>query len=204
MGRLTLYTVVFGDDYHTYVDGWLDAALNVGADEVLIVSDRHRFVPDGVRLVMHQTGYHFREAGMRQHAVQLAQSEWVWLIDVDDRVLPDVAGVVDRDADVVQAGFIRSDGDVYIPNVIPHSTFLEQRMNRYVGTSPVRRDTLLKVGGWPDVGYADWALWRKLARARARFVSADRICFEYNWHPETSLTGKKRNRRELVDEVMRF
>jgi len=204
MGRLTLYTVVFGDDYHEFLDGWIDAALKVGADEVLVVSDRYRPVPAGVRLVVHETNYRWREAGMRQHAVELAQSEWVWLIDVDDRVLPDVADVVARDADVVQVGFIRSDGEVYVPNVIPHSTFLEQRVNRYVGTSPVKRDRLLKVGGWPDVGYADWGLWRKLARSRYRFAAADRICFEYNWHPDSSLTGKKRNRRELVDEVMRF
>lgn len=204
MGRLSLYTVVFGEDYHEYLDGWVDAALKVGADEVVVVSDRHRVLPDGVRLERHDTSYRWREAGMRQYAVGLCTSDWVWLIDVDDRVMPDVAGVVDRDADVVQVGFIRSDGQVTVPNIVPHSQFLEQRMNRYVGTSPVRRKKLEAVGGWPDVGYADWGLWRKLARAGARFVAADRVCFEYNWHPDSSLTGQKRNRRELVDEVMTF
>jgi hypothetical protein len=185
---VTLFTTCFGT-YDRFLPGWLDAAVASGADEVLVVADRLLPVPDGVRLHVGGTDFRFVEAGLRNVACEEASGEWLWQIDVDDRILPDAVSVLDgQSADVVQVGYQRSDGFTYVPGVIPNVEFLASGGNPYVSGSPFRASLFGQVR-FPDVAWSDWGFWRLAARAGAQFAAGGRVAYRYRWEPHDSVTG---------------
>ena len=196
---VTLWTTCFGS-YGRFLDGWIDAAMRSGADEILVASDTERPVPDGVRLEVVDTDFRFREAGFRNEACGLAEHEWLWQIDVDDRIVPDAASMLEgQSSGVVQVGYQRSDGQVYIPSVIANERYLASGGNSYVAGSPFTRKALEVAGGFPDVALSDWGLWRKMARAGVTFAASGRIAYLYRWEPHDSLTGVYTDPQHVAD-----
>jgi hypothetical protein len=186
---VTLWTTCFGS-YGRFLDGWIDAAMRSGADEILVASDTPRPVPDGVRLEVVDTDFRFREAGFRNEACALAEHEWLWQIDVDDRIVPDAARMVEgHTAGVVQVGYQRSDGPIYIPGVIANERYLASGGNSYVSGSPFTREAFEASGGFPDIAWSDWGLWRRMARAGVTFAAANQVAYWYRWEPHDSVTG---------------
>jgi glycosyltransferase involved in cell wall biosynthesis len=185
---VTLFTTCFGG-YGRFLPGWLDAAAESGADEVLVVSDIVRPVPSDVRLVVSSTDFRFREAGFRNAACRFASQKWLWQIDVDDRIVPDAVQLLaGHDADIVQVGYVRTDGMTYVPDVIPNVEFLASGGNPYVSGSPFRASLFAQVQ-FPDVAWSDWGFWRLAARAGARFAAAGQVGYVYRWEPHDSVTG---------------
>jgi glycosyltransferase involved in cell wall biosynthesis len=185
---VTLFTTCFGS-YGRFLPGWLDAAAESGADDVLVVSDILRPVPNGVRLVVASTKAVYRESGFRNIACKHGREDWLWQIDVDDRIVPGATRMVEGvSADILQVGYRRSDGFVYVPQAISNERYLRCGDNPYVSGSPFRRSLLDKVQ-FPDVAWSDWGFWRLAARASAVFSAAGEVAYEYRWEPDDSVTG---------------
>jgi glycosyltransferase involved in cell wall biosynthesis len=197
---VTLFTTCFGA-YGRFLPGWLEAAEQSGASDVLVVSDVVREVPSWVRLVVASVDAQYRESAFRNVACHHGLGEWLWQIDVDDRILPDAAGMVDGvDGDVLQVGYRRSDGFVYVPAVVDNDRYLCFRSNGYVSGSPFRA-SLFDTVRFPDVAWSDWGFWRLAARSGAKFVAAGQVAYEYRWEPDDSLTGLYQDDRHVA-EVM--
>ena len=195
---VTLFTTCFGE-YGRFLDGWLEAAVQSGADELLVVSDVPRPVRDGVRLVVSSTDAVYRESGFRNIACEHGREDWLWQIDVDDRVFPGATKMVDGvEADVLQVGYHRSDGFVHIPRVIPNDQYLRSGGNSYVSGSPFRR-TLFDQVQFPDVAWSDWGFWRLAARAGATFAAAGEAAYRYRWEPGDSVTGLYSDPKHIRD-----
>lgn len=193
---VTVFTTCFGT-YDRFLPGWLDAAVACGADEVLVVADRMLPVPDGVRLHVATTGFTYREAGLRNVAVEVATHDWVWQIDVDDRIMPDALEVLDgQTADVVQVGYVRSDGWVHVPQVMSNANYLASGGNSYVSGSPFRRTLNVK---FPDLAWSDWGFWRLAARSGATFAAAGRACYFYRMDWADSVTGIYTDPQHVID-----
>jgi len=196
---VTLWTTCFGS-YGRFLDGWLDAALQAGAGEVLVVSDIVRPVPAGVRLVVTSTDFKFREAGFRNTACEYAEHDWLWQIDVDDRIAPGAARMVEgHTAGVVQVGYHRSDNMIYIPPAIPNERYLSSGGNCYVSGSPFTRQAFEVSGGFPDIAWSDWGLWRRMARAGVTFAAANEVAYWYRWEPHDSVTGIYTDPQHVAD-----
>jgi hypothetical protein len=195
---VTLFTTCFGT-YDRFLPGWLDAALVSGADEVLVVADRVLPVPDGVRLHVASTDFRFVEAGLRNVACEEAREGWLWQIDVDDRILPGAVRLLEgQTADVVQVGYERSDGMMYVPGVIPNADYLASGGNCYVSGSPFRA-TLFESVRFPDIAWSDWGFWRLAARAGATFAAAWEVAYRYRWEPHDSVTGIYTDPQHIVE-----
>jgi hypothetical protein len=194
---VTVWTTVFGT-YHRFLDGWLEAATQAGADRLLIVSDRPLDVPADV--VVQEPQGAFPESFMRNVACKNGDG-WLWQIDVDDRIMPDALEVLHgRDCDVVQVGYVTGKRGLCIPAVVPNARYLNSP-NGYTSGSPFTKDVWERAGGFPDIAWSDWGFWRRCARVGARFEAAGRTCYVYRQDYADSLTGKYQDKRHVREAM---
>jgi len=180
---VTIVTSVYGS-YGAFLDGWEEAVahLDPAPDRVIISGDRHYPTLWADHLVSRCT-WRYPQAYYQHQAVMLAETDWVWLVDVDDFVMLDaLRGLDDVDADVWQLGFLRSDGERYLPPKLSNADYLALDHNPYVGASMFRVEAFRAVGGFPDVALQDWALWHRLARVGYTFEASGRVHFHYMRH----------------------
>jgi hypothetical protein len=187
MVDVTIISCLYGSTHDDYLSDWLNAVgmLNPAPREVIVGTERYRHLTSVLEVFRRrQNGY--PQAFHLNNALQEVRSEWVWIHDIDDLAFPDaLQGIEHVDADVVQAGYERSDGEVYIPPVLDNDEILALDHNPFVAGSFVRTDILTDAGGFPDVALQDWALWRRLARMGAVFASSDKPKFRYMRHGRT-------------------
>ena len=193
---VTIFAGLYGDVYDSYVSKWLKAVKAAKPDRIIIGSDRDRTI-DGVDVVVGTcTGTH-PSAFFQNLAAGKARTEWVWQMQIDDLIHKDaLTGLDEVTADVWQVGYDRTDGARYIPPALSAGELLAAPDNPFVMASPVRRKAFAAVGGYPDIAYEDWGLWRLMARAGYTFAAAGKTAFAYNWHPETSRTSQDARHRE--------
>jgi hypothetical protein len=196
MVDVTIISCLYGSSHDDYLADWLNCVgmLNPEPREVIISTDRYRHITTVLEVSRRrQDRSSYPQAFHLNHALREVRSEWVWIHDIDDLAFHDaLEGIEHSDADVVQAGYERSDGEVYIPPVLDCDEILKLDHNPFVAGSFVRTDILLDAGGFPDVALQDWALWRRLALLGAVFASSDRPRFKYMRH------GQTRGARELT------
>ena len=186
---VTIWTTCFGN-YARFLPDWCEAALAAGPDDILVIADRELPVPTGVRLEVHDVPRKFPEAQLRNIAVSRCETEWVWPIDVDDSIYPDALGALSgKDCEVIQVGFVASNGWHYIPEVIPNEDYLKLDHNPYVSGSPFRK-RIFETVNYPSIAFSDWGLWRKAARAGFAFEADPEPRYRYRWEPGNSLSGK--------------
>jgi hypothetical protein len=199
---VTIISCLYGSTHDDYLGDWLNAVetLNPAPSEVIIGTDRYRHLTSILEVFRRrQNRRSYPQAFHLNSALQEVRSEWVWIHDIDDLAFPDALdGIEQVDADVVQCGYERSDGEVYIPPALDTEEILALDHNPLVAGSFVRTDILLDAGGFPNVALQDWALWRRLARMGAVFVGGDRPRFKYMRHERTrgarELTLEKRSK----------
>lgn len=125
------------------------------------------------------------QAQLLNYAIERATTEWVWILDIDDQALPDaLEGIQDVQADVWQMGYER-DGDPYAVPQLTGYEYLNQPGNPFTAGSAIRTDAFQHVGGFSDIAFQDWGLWRKLAMRGAIFQSSGRAHYVYNRHDQT-------------------
>lgn len=200
---VSVISCIYGDTHDEFVARWSEGIrrLNPMPREVIVGSDRPRAIAWATviaaepsdRVWFHPQPYYL------QQALDRVTSTWVWIHDIDDIAFEDaLAGVAQTDADVLQCGYHRSDGEIYMPPEMTATELLEAETNPFVAGSCVRTEKLREVGGFPDVALQDWALWRRLALAGATFATSDWRRFRYMRHPATrgarELTVRDRDR----------
>lgn len=204
---VTVISCLYGETHERFAGEWANAVSDLRPFPygiVVVACDRPRLVLGG-RAVMpcdwkHQQAYYL------QQALNMVDTEWVWIHDIDDVAYPDALKGIDQvAADVWQLGYKRSDGETYLPPQLNADEVLNAERNPFVAGSCVRTETLRKVGGVPDCALQDWALWRRLALAGASFASSDRIHFYYRRHDKTrgaaelTLDRREEHVREMLD-----
>lgn len=144
-----------------------------------------------------QCPWKHKQAHYLQQAIEAADTDWVWILDIDDEALPDALnGIDDVAADVWMMGYERSDGEVYIPPGLTAAEVYDSPKNLIPAGSAIRTEAFRDCGGYLDVALQDWALWRRLAENGATFETSGRAHYRYNRHPatrgETELTAAAR------------
>ncbi len=182
---VAVVSCVYGG-YRDFVPRWWEAiqTLNPPPDQVIVASDRLHAQP--FSQVVKPCTWAYPQAFYLNAAVTAADTDWVWVCDIDDYAMPDaLQGIDDVDADVWQMGFKRSDGEVYIPPQLTAAQYLGMETNVFVAGSAFRVDAYRRAGGYRDVAIQDWGLWCVLAAHGATFESSGRAHFHYMRHPRT-------------------
>lgn len=201
---VTVITCVYGrSGFGRFITRWAEAvrALNPAPDQVIIAADEMYLVPflPDADVLKSRCRWRHPQAYYLHQAVALADTDWVWQVDIDDVAMPDaLAGLDQVESDVWQMGFQRSDGELYVPPDLSNDEYLASETNPYVGASAFRVEAYRDVGGLRDVAYQDWCLWRSLAASGASFATSGRVHFRYVRHEhargETELTIDTRER----------
>lgn len=191
---VTIISCLYGNSHDDYLGDWLAAVkrLDPAPREVIIATDRYRHLTDGVLEVFRRrNGWTYPQAFFLNAALAEVQTDWIWILDIDDVAYPDALSDIDEGtADVFQMGFLRSDGETHVPS--PLDLLQLDERNGLVAGSMVRTEAIRGVGGFRDVALQDWDLWSRLAEAGAFFAFSDRPRFLYRRHANT------RGARELT------
>lgn len=199
---VTVVSCVYGDRYDRFITEWALAIgdLDPAPDCVIVASDKTRVIP-GAIVVSELCEWEHPQAFYLQRAVMTAGTDWVWIVDIDDLALPNaLAGLDEVDADVWQMGYLRDRAEPYIVPQLTGRQYLNMTGNPFTAGSAIRADIFEEAGGFYDVAFQDWALWRRLARVGAVFQSSGRAHYKYRRHPgtrtELELTPDQRARHE--------
>jgi hypothetical protein len=188
---VTVVGCVWGE-YHQYVERWLTSirACDPAPQRVILSSDRFIELPDVLVLVSENQGEHPHNARWNE-CVAMAETEWVAVLGVDDELLPDIFKDL-PDCDVYQVGYIVPSREIadHIPPDYSAKQLRELEFNPTCHPSPFKKNVFDKVGGFRDVAFSDWALFRDMAWADAHFRSSGKFGYRYNWHHGSSLSGK--------------
>ncbi len=183
---VTVISCLYGKTHDRYLAEWLGGIKSMDPQpyEVILSTDRARFIPE-VNAIHHRMngGWRYPQAYHLTKAVGQVTTDWVWIHDIDDIAFPWALEELDQvTADVFQMGYVRSDGEVYLPPLLTADEVKAGVKNEFVAGSCVRTSMLRQVGGFPDCALQDWALWLALAHAGATFDVSDRPCFYYRRH----------------------
>jgi glycosyltransferase involved in cell wall biosynthesis len=205
---VTVATIIYGNGYEHYLSGWIDASIAAQPDAIIVSTDQDRCDAQNVICTVSQPPSDWRFAGswFLNKAFERATTDWVWVVGVDDRIRPQaLQALIGREhCDVVQVGYRRSDGFTYRPPPIKNRQILALKNNALFACSPIKRDAWLRVGGFPDVAFEDWAMWRKLARADCTFGYSFNVAVDYDWHPETNATMRFGSTPENALEALAY
>jgi hypothetical protein len=176
MTTVTIVSCAWGE-HRRFVDRWAAAVRNLTRQ------------PDDVIIAWNGAGlWKHRQAGLLDAAIRSAGTEWVWVLDIDDEALPTGLDGIDElgpEVDVWLTGYTTSEGRTYVPPRMTNAMYLAHPGNPYTGASAFRRQSYLNVGGFADVAFQDWSLWRRMAQEGCRFMPSGRPHFIYHSHDGT-------------------
>ncbi len=197
---VSVVSCVYGTDFAQFLPRWFNAIadLDPAPDNVVVATDRPVESEFGAwTLVVERCGPNYPQAHYLNAAVEATETDWIWVVDIDDVAMPDaLEGIGDVQADVWQMGYESSYGERYVPPQLTAAEYLALDHNPFVAGSAFTADAFARVGGYPDVAIQDWGLWCNLAANNASFQSSGRTHFHYMRHPltrsETETTMDKR------------
>ena len=194
MVDVTIITAVYGDDYDHFIPGWIEAvnSLTLKPKRIIMGSDKvHQIaIQNGIDTVLDaEPETKWRSPFFWNKCAQEAKTKWVWVLDIDDRFRPDaLEGLEKQDCDIWLVGMAVNGRDKYLP---PHKTneeiFTEPHCSFCCG-SPIQKSWLEKCS-YPEVAFADWAMWRKSARLGAKFGWANKVAYDYRHDFANSMSG---------------
>lgn len=198
---VTVVSCVYGDRFPHFIPRWglFVRALAPAPDAVIVGSDRDHDIRDAY-VVATDCPWRHPQAWHLNQAIQAADTDWVWIVDIDDCAMADgLKGLEAVTGQVWQVGYRRSDGETYIPS----EAALYADGNMFTAGSFIRRDLFLAIGGFRDVAFQDWDLWRRIGPWPVEF--SGRAHYHYMRHPHTrSATELTPDTREAHVEEMRL
>lgn len=201
MAGVTIFGSCFGH-YDEYAGRWADAIdhMHIKPEEVFLAVDRTLPIPKWITQVVVDPATEWPIPGYSNYALSFIETEWAWRIDIDDMPLPDMLVGMDPDCDVWHGGYVNQRKNVYIPADVTAQEVLALPYNPILSCSAFRA-SLGRDVWYPDIAFDDWGFWRRMAKAGARFKSAKRTLYQYDFHPETSVSGmhaSDKNTREAL------
>jgi hypothetical protein len=181
MSSVGIFGFQFNGWYEEYIGEWFEACLAAQPDQIVLVSDRIRSVPAGVTLrIVEPSNQKYPIPYYSNKAVEALDTEWCWNMDIDDLIRPGALweiGVVD--ADVYVSGMRTSEGVKHIPRGLDWQKVWGSKANYVPAGSAFKKWLWEKIGGYPDIGFHDWGLWRLMAKEQARFATSGQILYDY-------------------------
>lgn len=182
---VTVVSCLYGNNgYDRFLDRWWASvqALDPAPDQVIVATDQPCSLAGAVASVC---PWDHPQAWYMNQAIMAAETDWVWILDLDDQALPDaLEGLEDVQASVWQMGYQRTDGMIHIPPRLTNQEYLDgYPANPYTEGSAIRTESFWAVGGFQDLAFQDFALWRRMARLGCTFQPSGRVHYRYNQHP---------------------
>lgn len=182
---VSVVSCLYGENgYERFVTRWAEhiAALNRRPDHVIVAADRACGLPAFVKAIVKPCPWLHPQAFYLNEAILAAPTEWVWIVDIDDRAMPDALDGIDQVAADVWAVGYQCGTETYVPPAMTADDVLAAKTSVIPAGSAIRKEAFVRCGGFRDVAFQDWALWRSLAEHGASFESSGRVQYRYRRH----------------------
>jgi hypothetical protein len=119
----------------------------------------------------------------------MTDTEWIWVLDIDDRIKPDaLEGLMEQTCDIWLMGMHTNGAEVYLPPHLTNEQIATAEHCYFCCGSPIRR-SWWKQNRYRDLAYTDWAMWRTSAKMGASFGWADKMGYTYRKDFANSMSG---------------
>jgi hypothetical protein len=205
MVDVTIITAVYGDKYDHFIDGWIKAIenLELKPKQVIMGSDKYRNA--NVKQVIRKTdNVKWRSPFFWNQCAGKAKTKWIWICDIDDRLKPNALNNLEaQTCDIWQVGYqVQNSTETYVPPNMRNESIYSEPYCYFCCASPIQKSWWEKCN-YPEVAYADWAMWRKSARLGANFGYANEALYWYRKDFNNSMSGwadaDDRNRQEALE-----
>lgn len=206
MSSVGLFGVQFNGWYENCIDRWCTAALSAGFDQIVLATDEKKDVPSGIDLLIVKPGQYVHPIPeFSNAAVRHLDTDWCWNMDVDNFVLPSALFEIRNiDAEVYQAGFKTHYENSYTPPPMSAQDVINADYCFMTAGSAFKKWMWENIDGYPDVGYQDWGLWKKMAKAGARFhVSSQPVYYYYDHKNSASNKRQRENLEEFYEQEIK-
>jgi hypothetical protein len=205
MVDVTIITAVYGEGYEHFIDGWVEAIdnLEVKPKQVLVGTDKKRNIKFK-QLVKDTKNVKWRSPFFWNACAAEVETKWIWVCDIDDRLKPHALNnLAIQDCDIWQVGYqVQNSYETYVPPVMNNQQIFTEPYCFFCCASPIQKSWWEQCH-YPEVAYADWAMWRKSARLGARFGFANEPLYDYRKDFANSMSGwadaDANNRKEALE-----
>jgi hypothetical protein len=205
MVDVTIITAVYGDKYDHFIDGWIEAVENLEnkPKQIIIGTDKHKNI-HAKQVIRSTENVKWRSPFFWNACAEQAQTKWIWVCDIDDRLKPEALNNLEKqECDIWQVGYqVQGSSEIYIPPNLINETIYTEPYCYFCCASPIQKSWWEQCH-YPEVAYADWAMWRKSARLGARFGYANQALYDYRKDFVNSMSGwadaDANNRKEALE-----
>jgi hypothetical protein len=205
MVDVTIITAVYGDKYDHFIDGWIEAveALENKPKQIIIGTDKHKNI-NAKQVIRSTENVKWRSPFFWNACAEQAKTKWIWVCDIDDRLKPEALNNLEKqECDIWQVGYqVQGSSEIYIPPNLINETIYTEPYCYFCCASPIQKSWWEQCH-YPEVAYADWAMWRKSARLGARFGYANQALYNYRKDFDNSMSGwadaDANNRKEALE-----
>jgi len=179
---LTIVSFIYGNGYDQFVEKWLEKiqGSTTQPKEVLICTDFQRNIP-GVRELVLPIPDHVKypNAFYLNLMVNVADSEWILVLDIDDELEPNfLDGLGNIESDVYLAGINSDKIGIYLPPSLSNVEVATNPYNSYCFGSPFKRKLALE-SPFQEHPYTDWIFWRDIAKKNVKFELSNKVGYRY-------------------------
>jgi hypothetical protein len=205
MVNVTIITAVYGDKYDHFIEGWIEAVENLEnkPKQIIIGTDKHKNI-NAKQVIRSTENVKWRSPFFWNACAEQAKTKWIWVCDIDDRLKPEALNNLEKqECDIWQVGYqVQGSSEIYIPPNLINETIYTEPYCYFCCASPIQKSWWEQCH-YPEVAYADWAMWRKSARLGARFGYANQALYDYRKDFVNSMSGwadaDANNRKEALE-----
>lgn len=204
LADVTIITAIYGDKYDQYIDGWSEAIdnLTIKPKRIICASDRLRNIRAERIVSQPAPGWVWKSPWYWNSAADMTDTEWIWVLDIDDRIKPDaLENLMEQTCDIWLVGIDVNGTENYLPPRLTNEQIASAEHCYFCCGSPIRR-SWWQQNPYKDLAFTDWCMWRTSAKMGARFEWADKVGYYYRKDFANSMSGwadaDSRNREEIL------
>jgi hypothetical protein len=188
---VTIITAVYGDKYDHFIDGWSEAInnLTIAPKRVICAGDRLRNINAEQIVSQPAVGWKWRSPWYWNSAARNTDTEWIWVLDIDDRIKPNaLENLMEQTCDIWLVGIDVNGTENYLPPRLTNEQIASSEHCYFCCGSPIRR-SWWQQNPYRDLAFTDWAMWRTSAKMGARFEWANKVGYYYRKDFDNSMSG---------------
>jgi hypothetical protein len=188
---VTIITAIYGDKYDQFIEGWSEAVSNLTVEpkRIICAGDRLREINAEQIVSQPAVGWKWRSPWYWNSAARNTDTEWIWVLDIDDRIKPNaLENLMEQTCDIWLVGIDVNGTENYLPPRLTNEQIASSEHCYFCCGSPIRRSWWQK-NPYMDLAFTDWAMWRTSAKMGARFEWANKVGYYYRKDFNNSMSG---------------
>jgi hypothetical protein len=148
---VTIITAIYGDKYDHFIDGWSEAISNLTIQPKRIICSTDRLRDINAEQIVSEpaSGWKWKSPWYWNTAAETTDTEWIWVLDIDDRIKPDaLENLMEQTCDIWLVGIDVNGTENYLPPRLTNEQIATAQA-RLFGDIKVEKQQFEPLGGLP-------------------------------------------------------